>query len=66
MRYVFETHVHADHLSRARELAKRTDATLLLPAQQRVKFPFQTIADGDRVSVGRSQRPRAAHARPHE
>jgi purine nucleoside phosphorylase len=31
VRYVFETHVHADHLSRARELAKRTDATLLLP-----------------------------------
>src|SRR5581483_7983040 len=49
---VFETHVHADHLSRARELAKQTDATLLLPPQQRVRFPFQTIADGDRVSLG--------------
>jgi glyoxylase-like metal-dependent hydrolase (beta-lactamase superfamily II) len=52
VRYVFETHVHADHLSRARELAKQTDATLLLPLQQRVKFPFQTIADGDCVSLG--------------
>lgn len=52
VRYVVETHVHADHLSRARELAKRTDATLLLPAQQLVRFPFQTIADGDRVSLG--------------
>ena len=52
VRYVFDTHVHADHLSRARELVKRTDATLLLPAQQRVKCSFQTIADGDRVSLG--------------
>jgi len=51
VRYVFETHVHADHLSRARELTKQTDATLLLPPQQRVRFPFQTIADGDRVSL---------------
>jgi glyoxylase-like metal-dependent hydrolase (beta-lactamase superfamily II) len=41
-------------LSRARELAKQTGATLLLPPQQRVRFPFQTIADGDRVSLGRA------------
>jgi glyoxylase-like metal-dependent hydrolase (beta-lactamase superfamily II) len=52
VRYVFETHVHADHLSRARELAKQTGATLLLPPQQRVRFPFQTIADGDCISLG--------------
>jgi glyoxylase-like metal-dependent hydrolase (beta-lactamase superfamily II) len=52
VRYVFETHVHADHLSRARELAKQTGATLLLPPQQRVRFPVQTMADSDRVSLG--------------
>ena len=32
--------------------ALRFHATLLLPAHQRVRFPFQKIADGDRVSLG--------------
>jgi glyoxylase-like metal-dependent hydrolase (beta-lactamase superfamily II) len=52
IRYVLETHVHADHLSRAREVAKQTDATLLLPTQGRVRFPFRAIVDGERISVG--------------
>jgi glyoxylase-like metal-dependent hydrolase (beta-lactamase superfamily II) len=52
IRYVLETHIHADHLSRARELAKRTDATLLLPTQQRARFAFRAIADGERISLG--------------
>jgi glyoxylase-like metal-dependent hydrolase (beta-lactamase superfamily II)/rhodanese-related sulfurtransferase len=52
IRYVLDTHVHADHLSRARELAIRTGATLLLPPQDRVAFPFAPFAEGDRVVVG--------------
>ena len=52
IRSVVETHVHADHLSRARELVKRTGAALLLPTQQRVRFEFRAIADGDRIPVG--------------
>jgi glyoxylase-like metal-dependent hydrolase (beta-lactamase superfamily II) len=52
IRYVLETHIHADHLSRARELAQQTGAALLLPPQQRAKFPFTTIADGERIQVG--------------
>jgi glyoxylase-like metal-dependent hydrolase (beta-lactamase superfamily II) len=52
IRYVLETHVHADHLSRARELATRARATLLLPPQQRVRFPFTAIADGERLRLG--------------
>jgi len=52
IRHVIETHVHADHLSRARGLAAETGATLLLPPQQRVHFPFASVADGDRISVG--------------
>jgi glyoxylase-like metal-dependent hydrolase (beta-lactamase superfamily II)/rhodanese-related sulfurtransferase len=52
VRYVLETHVHADHLSRARELARQTGATLVLPTQQRAKFPFTAIANGERLPLG--------------
>jgi glyoxylase-like metal-dependent hydrolase (beta-lactamase superfamily II) len=46
--------VHADHLSRARDLATRTGATLLLPAQERVRFAFTGIADGERITIGKA------------
>ena len=55
IRYVIETHVHADHLSRATELAKQTGAVLLLPAQQRVKFAFTPLADGERLQLGNAR-----------
>jgi glyoxylase-like metal-dependent hydrolase (beta-lactamase superfamily II) len=54
IRYVLETHIHADHLSRARLLAERAEATLLLPDQQRVTFPFVPLHDGDRITVGKA------------
>ena len=38
--------------TRARELARQTGATLLMPPQQRVTFAFTAMADGARVSVG--------------
>lgn len=49
---VLDTHIHADHLSRARRLADRTDATLSLPAQGRVSFSHRSLEDGDTVPVG--------------
>jgi glyoxylase-like metal-dependent hydrolase (beta-lactamase superfamily II) len=52
IRYVLETHIHADHLSRARELATQAGAALLLPMQQRARFPFTAVADGDRIRIG--------------
>lgn len=52
IRHVLETHIHADHLSRARDLASRSGAVLRLPMQQRAKFPFTPVADGDRIQVG--------------
>jgi glyoxylase-like metal-dependent hydrolase (beta-lactamase superfamily II) len=54
VRYVLETHIHADHLSRARELVTESGAALLLPAQQRARFPFTAVADGDRIQVGKA------------
>jgi glyoxylase-like metal-dependent hydrolase (beta-lactamase superfamily II) len=52
IRYVLDTHIHADHLSRARQVAQRTGATLLLPEQTRATFPFSAIRDGDRITIG--------------
>jgi glyoxylase-like metal-dependent hydrolase (beta-lactamase superfamily II) len=54
IRSVLETHIHADHLSRARLLAGEAGATLLLPDQRRVDFPFTPIHDSDRIVVGRT------------
>lgn len=54
IRYVLETHIHADHLSRARLLAGQAGATLVLPDQRRVGFPFTPVHDGDRIVVGRA------------
>lgn len=47
-----DTHIHADHLSRSRMLAEREGVELWLPAQDRTRFPFRPIADGDSVTFG--------------
>jgi glyoxylase-like metal-dependent hydrolase (beta-lactamase superfamily II) len=52
IRHVIDTHVHADHLSRARALAAASGATLWLPEQQRVHFAFTPLADGTTIAVG--------------
>ena len=49
---ILETHVHADHLSRARSLAEATGATLVLPRNQRVAFPYAAADDGQEFAVG--------------
>jgi glyoxylase-like metal-dependent hydrolase (beta-lactamase superfamily II) len=49
---VLDTHVHADHLSRSRLLAEQTEATLSMPEQDRVSYPFTPIRDGDALSIG--------------
>src|SRR5579859_4423804 len=49
---VLDTHIHADHLSRSRQLAQLSGATLFLPEQTRVSFPFTPIRDGDTFEIG--------------
>ena len=48
---VFDTHIHADHLSRSRRLAQMSGAMLFLPEQQRVSFPFTAMRDGDTLAT---------------
>src|SRR2546421_1674012 len=53
--HIFDTHIHADHLSRSRQLAERSGALLLLPDQQRVSFPFTAVRDGDTLAMSTLQ-----------
>ncbi len=48
---VLDTHIHADHLSRSRQLAESSGAMLFLPDQQRVSFPFTAMRDGDTLAA---------------
>lgn len=50
--HIFETHLHADHVSGNRELAARTGAMIYLPAQARASFEHQPLNDGDEVTIG--------------
>jgi glyoxylase-like metal-dependent hydrolase (beta-lactamase superfamily II) len=49
---VLETHVHADHLSRARALCRVTGADLMMPRNQRVTFEYNPIDDGADLTLG--------------
>lgn len=51
LKYVLETHVHADHLSRARLLAKKMNAELFLPSKSNVHFSFTPLKDGDLLTL---------------
>jgi glyoxylase-like metal-dependent hydrolase (beta-lactamase superfamily II)/rhodanese-related sulfurtransferase len=48
---VFDTHIHADHLSRSLPLARQSGAMLFLPDQQRVSFSFTAMRDGDTLAT---------------
>jgi glyoxylase-like metal-dependent hydrolase (beta-lactamase superfamily II)/rhodanese-related sulfurtransferase len=52
---VLDTHIHADHLSRARALADQSGATLLLPQQNRVHYAYTPVQDRDVISIGSAQ-----------
>lgn len=62
--HVFDTHIHADHLSRSKALAEQANATLMLPQQNRVAFPFKPVHDGDTFQLGTSTL-RAIHTPGH-
>jgi glyoxylase-like metal-dependent hydrolase (beta-lactamase superfamily II) len=53
VKYVIETHIHADHLSRSKEVAEYFNVPLFLPVPNKVEFPFQSISASTALSVGR-------------
>jgi len=52
---VFETHVHADHVSGLPELVARTGATAYLPEGAGVAFDHRPLADGEVVRLGNTE-----------
>ncbi len=53
LRYAIDTHVHADHVSGARALARAHDAEVCLHQSANVTYAFRPLSDGDTVGVGR-------------
>jgi len=53
IRYVVETHLHADFVSGHRELAERTGAEVVFGARAAVSLPHRGVKDGDELAVGR-------------
>lgn len=50
--YVIDTHLHADHVSAGRALAKVAGAEYVLFADASVSFPFRKVFDGDVLELG--------------
>lgn len=62
--HVFDTHLHADHVSVARELAAAAGARLHLHAAAPVAYPFDAVRDGDTFDLG-AVRLRVLHTPGH-
>lgn len=52
LRYVIDTHVHADHVSGARKLAAVHGADLCLHESARVGYPFRGLRDREELELG--------------
>jgi glyoxylase-like metal-dependent hydrolase (beta-lactamase superfamily II) len=61
---VFDTHLHADHLSRSRKLAELSGATLAQPEGIPVSYRYSSIQDGDPMEIG-AARLTALHTAGH-
>ncbi len=54
IKYVIETHLHADFVSGHLELAERTGARIVFGAKAGAAFPHIDVSDGDELHVGQA------------
>lgn len=52
IKYVFETHLHADFVSGHNELANRTGAKIVFGARAKAEFEHLAVKDGDELTIG--------------
>ena len=52
IRWVLETHLHADFVSGHRELAARTGATIGIGRKADAQYRHHALADGDEIRLG--------------
>jgi hydroxyacylglutathione hydrolase len=52
IKYVIETHLHADFVSGHQELADRTGAEIVFGEKAAAKFRHQVVKDGDEIKLG--------------
>ena len=53
IKYIFETHFHADFISGHLELAKKTGATIVFGPNASTSFPIHSAADGEQIKIGK-------------
>ena len=53
IKYVIETHLHADFVSGHRELAARTGAEIVFGKEAGATFPHRAVKDGDEIKIGK-------------
>ena len=55
IRYVIDTHMHADHISSARELAEATGAEYIVHAGTETNYAFRGVEDGEVLHMGNTE-----------
>ena len=53
IKYVIETHLHADFVSGHRELAAHTGAEIVFGKKAGATFPHKAVEDGDEIAIGK-------------
>ena len=53
--HIFDTHLHADHITGSGELAARTGATIYVHPGVEAAYPHKDLHDGDRFNFGSAE-----------